>query len=311
VHWPVSVGANVDLNLPQYWRSGSADDRKLFAQLATPGLVAELEAKLGPYADGIDESVAGDVNRARFAQYLLETRKPDFMTMYLTALDHESHVSGPDTPQAHAALERIDGLIGELVDAAHRVAPDGVVAVVSDHGFTTLHDEVNLYTAFVDAGLIQTDNNGKVTHWDAMPWHNGGTAEIVLREGADEALRARVGEVLARLRSAPENGIDRVFDSAAIAKMGGDPHAAFFIAFKPGNMMSAERKQALHAPSQYRGMHGYAPDVPEMNATFLIEGKGIPAARALGEIDMRAIAPTLAKLLGVSLPQAESNPLFD
>ena len=39
VHWPVSVGAPVDWNLPQIWRTGSPDDRKLLAALATPGLL--------------------------------------------------------------------------------------------------------------------------------------------------------------------------------------------------------------------------------------------------------------------------------
>ena len=32
--------------------------------------------------------------------------------------------------------------------------------------------------------------------------------------------------------------------------------------------------------------------------------------KALGEIDMRDIAPTVAKLLGVSLPRATGKPLF-
>ena len=37
---------------------------------------------------------------------------------------------------------------------------------------------------------------------------------------------------------------------------------------------------------------------------------GIPKGKKLGEIDMRAIAPTLAKVMGVSLPTAKQKPLF-
>ncbi|MGQ0643250.1 MAG: alkaline phosphatase family protein [Gemmatimonadaceae bacterium] len=36
VHWPVTVGAAIDLNVPQFWRRGTPDDRKLLAQLGTP-----------------------------------------------------------------------------------------------------------------------------------------------------------------------------------------------------------------------------------------------------------------------------------
>ena len=69
VHWPVSVGApGLDANLPQIWRTGTPDDAKLLAALATPGLLPELEQRVGvPYAQGIDESVEGDATRVRFA----------------------------------------------------------------------------------------------------------------------------------------------------------------------------------------------------------------------------------------------------
>ena len=37
----------------------------------------------------------------------------------------------------------------------------------------------------------------------------------------------------------------------------------------------------------------------------MIMGAGIEKGRNLGEIDMRAIAPTLAKSMGLTLPDAE------
>ncbi len=114
VHWPVSVGAkSVTWNLPQYWRTGHADDAKLLVELSTPGLVAQLEADTGKtYAQGIDESIAGDINRGDFAIALVKRYKPGFITVYLTALDHEQHAEGPGSDKAKAILEQIDGIIG-------------------------------------------------------------------------------------------------------------------------------------------------------------------------------------------------------
>ena len=54
---------------------------------------------------GIDESLSGDQNRGRFATALITAHQPDFLTVYLTALDHEQHGSGPDTPAAKAVLD--------------------------------------------------------------------------------------------------------------------------------------------------------------------------------------------------------------
>jgi hypothetical protein len=47
-----------------------------------------------------------------------------------------------------------------------------------------------------------------------------------------------------------------------------------------------------------------------MNSSFFIVGPGIPAGHSLGAIDMRSIAPTLAAILGVSLPDAEAKPVL-
>ena len=63
------------------------------------------------------------------------------------------------------------------------------------------------------------------------------------------------------------------------------------------------------ADSSYRGMHGYSPAVEDMDAVFVIAGKGIPK-RALGKIDMRDIAPILAHVMGATLPEAEGRSLL-
>lgn len=309
VHWPVSVGAQVDWNLPQIWRTGLPDDRKLLGALATPGLLPALERTLGPYADGIDESLAGDENRTRFAVKLLEERQPVFMTAYLASLDHEQHASGPDTPEAKRTLERIDGLVGALVEAARRVHPDGVVAVISDHGFAPVQQDVNLYAPFIQAGLI-TLKDGAVADWQAMPWNDGGSAAIVLKSPSDEAALAKVRALLAQLQGNPVYGIERVLDHAQLVERGGTAQASWFVLFKPGYEMAIKPDAPLPAPSHYRGMHGYDPALPQMRSTFLIEGKGVPAGKDLGAIDMRDIAPTLARSLGVALPQAQGKALF-
>ncbi len=310
VHWPVSVGAQVDWNLPQIWRTGTADDRKLLAALATPGLLPSLEKQLGPYADGIDESLAGDTIRARFALTLLETRKPQFMTAYLTALDHEQHASGPDTAAAHNVLQHIDALIGELVAAAQRVHPDGVVAIVSDHGFAPVQQDVNLYLPFIKAGLV-TLKDGEVTDWQAMPWNDGGSAAIVLHDPSNTAVRAKVAALLRQLQDDPQYGIAHVLDHDEAVTRGGTAQASWFVQFRPGDEMGIKPDAPVLSPGHYRGMHGYDAALPEMRSTFLIEGNGVPAARNLGSIDMRDIAPTLAMLLGVQLPQAQGKALLE
>jgi predicted AlkP superfamily pyrophosphatase or phosphodiesterase len=309
VHWPVSVAARgVTWNLPQIWRTGHADDAKLLTALATPGLVAEFERAAGePYAAGIDESIEGDENRGRFTVMLIEAHSPDFLTTYFTALDHEQHAQGPGTPQAHAVLERIDAIVGKVVAAQLAAHPDSAIAVASDHGFETINRETSFFRAFIDAGLIKLDDKGKISSWDAMPWVTGGSVAIVLARKDDAALEKRVGDLLARMEADPANAIAAVVGKAEIGRMGGNPEATFFVNMMPDASAAgfSGASAPLHGTPKYKGNHGYFPAAKNLRSTFMIMGKGIARGRSLGEIDMRAIAPTLAKILKVPLPDAE------
>lgn len=313
VHWPVSVAAKgVTWNLPQIWRTGHVDDAKLLDALATPGLKAELEKATGEsYAAGIDESLSGDENRGRFATALIVAHKPDFLTVYLTALDHEQHLKGPDTPEAKAVLEKIDAIVGRLMAAEQKAHSDAVIVLVSDHGFEPAQSALNIFRPFIDEGLVQLDKDGKIASWQAIPWISGGAAAIMLAKPDDQALIARVKALLDRLAANPANGIARIADPQAVAQMGGNPQASFYVNLRPGFVTDIFRgpDAAIVGPAPVKGMHGYFPGPPNLRSTFMLMGKQIPAGKDLGQIDMRAIAPTLAEIMRVSLPDAEERPV--
>lgn len=307
VHWPVSVGVkSLTWNMPQIWRTGHGDDRKLIRALATEGLYDALEHDCGAYADGIDEGVEADENRTRFAVRLIETKKPDFLTVYLAALDHEEHLYGPGSAQANVVLERLDAAVGKLVAAELAVRPDATVAVVSDHGFVGTDTEINLFRPFIDTGLIKLGADGKVASWEAMPWPSGGSIAVVLARPDDAALIATVGSLLDKLATDPTAKIARIANRTEIAAMGGNPQASFYVDLKPGALAGSFAIDAsLAKPSRYKGMHGYFPAMPEMRSTFLIMGKGVAKGRDLGAMDMRSVAPTIAAKLGVTLVDSQ------
>ncbi len=313
VHWPVSVGAaGVRWNLPQIWRTGHGDDAKLLAALASPGLLAELEPKVGAaYAAGIDETIEADELRGRFGVALIKAHKPDLTTVYLTALDHEQHLTGPGSALAHATLERIDAIIGQLVAAAKAAHPKGVIAIVSDHGFEASAHETNLFRAFIDAGLIKLDAASKVASWDAIPWPSGGSIAVVLARPGDKELASRVGALLSKLQADPAARIAAIITRDEIARMGGNPQAEFYLNLAPDTYAAGFARAAapLSGASTRKGMHGYFPQAVNLRSSFMIMGPGIARGRSLGEIDMRSIAPTVAKELRIKLDGAEKPAL--
>lgn len=310
IYWPVSVGANITFNLPQIWRTGSEDDLKLQRALSTPGLEQELSADLGRYPGGMEETVAEDEIRARFAIRLLEKKHPGFITVYLTGLDTEQHLSGPFSEKSNATLERLDAVIGSLRAAAEKAAPGGAtICVVSDHGFAAIEHDVNLFAAFREAGLISVDPAGKVTGWKATPWPAGGSAAVMLADPKDQSTAAQVKALLDKLAGDPANGIERILTPDEIQRGRGFPNAAYLISFRSGYEMGLGRSLPLVTPPSNLGMHGYLPEHPDMRSVFFIVGPHIAKGKSVGEIDMRRIAPTIAGIMHVRLAGAELDSL--
>jgi predicted AlkP superfamily pyrophosphatase or phosphodiesterase len=311
IQWPVTVGAHITWNIPEFWRASTADDAKLLRAVSTPGLLAESQAELGEYRGGIDTSAEGDEIRGRFAQWILEKKRPALLTLHLTALDHIEHETGPFSAEAIAVLERLDTVIGNLRVIAERLAPGrAFIAVVSDHGFAKIDAQLNLFPAFREAKLFTTDEKGKVADWKAMPWVTGGSAAIILKDSKDSATLTQVRELLAKLARAPANGIDRVLEANELHERGGYPTASFFISLKPGWRTGSTLEGPVLSKVKPGGTHGELPDLPDLRASFFLVGPGVPAGRSLGLIDMRDVAPTLAHLVGLSLPSADGKNLL-
>jgi len=200
-------------------------------------------------------------------------------------------------------------MIGRLIAAARAVEPD-LTVVVSDQGFEPVSTDVNLIAPFAAAGLISFDAGGKIAGWEAQPWFMGGTAGVVLKHPDDAALVTKVTALLDQLRADPDMGISAIFDRAAIARMGGSSLCSFMIAFRPGFEARHDPRAAEQTPSTYKGMHGYLPSDPAMRLSLFVEGPGLSRRGSLGLIDMRAIAPSIARILGVPRPGAEVPAVF-
>jgi predicted AlkP superfamily pyrophosphatase or phosphodiesterase len=323
IGWPATVGAeDIDYLIPEFWRlTGPTDhlnpsDRYLIGALARPpGLLDQMRTTAGPYLMGNDNGLHGDEIKTRYAVEILRQRRPAFLTLHLSSLDEAEHSFGPFSAEANQDLEALDAMLAQISAAAHAVNAATILAVVSDHGFTTLTHRVNLYLPFAKAGLIEAtvDPNGKppkVKSWKAQLWLAGGMAAVVLHDPGDRSTEQQVGQLLSSLAADPTNGIDRIVPREAIGPLGGFPDAAFLIVLKDGYYASVSPAgEAVTEIRERHGGHGFSPEHPNMRAAFFIAGEGIARGRDLGVIDMRQIAPTLARLMDVRLASSSATPL--
>ena len=323
IGWPVSVGAtDVDYLIPEYWRgadpsdASNPDDQLLMAALARPDtLIQQLEPAAGPYMNGNDTSIPGDEMKTRYALEILRRYKPAFMTLHLSSLDEIQHAHGPFSVEADQTLEALDGMVARLAHQAFASNPSAVLLIVSDHGFMNISHYVNLAIPFLQAGLVQGSINPAtkalvVSSWKAEPWMAGGMAAIMLHDPNDHATEQQVKAMLDGLAADPANGIAEILDRDAIRKRGAFPDAAFLVVLKPGYYTGTALSGSLVTPVPgTRGSHGFSPEYPEMRASFFALGAGIARHRDLGVVDMRQIAPTVARILRVPMPTAKAAPL--
>ena len=324
VGWPVTVDAtSIDENLPEYWRSSNPgnssnpDDRLLMDAISRPdGEIARITARTGvPYMMGNDTSIAGDETKTVYSLDILQQHRPQFMTIHLSSLDEAEHLHGPFSAEANAALEAIDGMVQRLETQELANYPSAVIVIVSDHGFAPVEHAVNFAVPFLSAGLMHADKNssGKmtITSWKAEPWIAGCVTPIILHDLNDTVTRDKVRILLRRLASDPANGIEAVLDHNATVALGGFPDAAFLVTLKLGYCNGGALTGPLVTASSEKGAHGYnIITTPEMRSAFFITGRGVSGGKDLGVIDMRQIAPTLARILGVTLKTAKQPALL-
>jgi glycerophosphoryl diester phosphodiesterase len=266
ITWPVTVGAPITWNLPEYFekRQGGGMDLAAVAAKATPSLVAEIAAQYPSFP----QQWVDDRTRTLAALYLMREKHPDFLAVHLVDLDAEEHETRPFSLASNAILEYTDELIGQILSA---LPQDAVFALASDHGFVTVERTVH-------------PPAGKVTPF----W-------VTAAEPRDAA-------ELERLSHDPANGIGRRIPSGEWQRfLPGTPEPA--AAYEPADLFafSPTPIEGRYGKPYEVGTHGLWPGRPEYRSVFLLWGRGIAPER-MPEMAMTAIYPRLKALLFAAAP---------
>lgn len=319
VAFPTSVGAKGDYIAPEYWWDGSELDSAFIDAVAKPqGLISEMEKEIGRYAGGLDLSDDGDRQRGKAAVWMLQNKlepvikeKPFFLSAYFASFDESAHQYGVYSREAAASLEKIDRMLGELFAEAKRITGDNVyICVVSDHGSLDNTHNISPNVLLKEAGLIETDENGKVTDWKAFSQRAGGTAEIRLKDSGDTQTAQALAEVMKRLLEDENSGILEVLTGEQAKARGGFPQAAYVLVSKKGYELRDDTQgDYCRTRLTQKAQHGYSEEFPEMRASFMLAGPGISKGNIEG-VRLIDVAPTLAGLMGAALENAEGRNLL-
>ncbi len=172
VFWPVTVGAEIKYNLPQYWRKKIPEDDKLLRALSTKGLHRLAESYVGSPLNDMSK----DQVKFRTALWMYESFHPDLLLVYTTDLDTIHHGYGTHSEKAKEKLKEIDFEFGEFIKSLKLYERrDLALILISDHGFHSAKHSCapNLY--LLKKGFIHADEQ----KFDFIFKSSGGTALLL------------------------------------------------------------------------------------------------------------------------------------
>ena len=310
INWPVTVGARVNYLVPEIWRAGTADDKKLVRALSTPGLLDAVAKAYPGFEQRWTEEGFNDEGKTDIATYLIEKASPNLLFLHLTQVDSAQHKRGLWSPEALTAIEDSDRQLGRLLEATGRAgkARSTALIVASDHGFADVNRLVRPGALLREAGLIQLDDKSKVSSWSVSLLPNGGSLYVYLKDPQDPKLRAAALKVFTDKAREPNGGIGRVLEHEEISALGGDPEAFLALDAAPNTTFAAGYAGDYDTPISVKAMHGYDPERPEMKASLLLFGPTIAKGK-LSDARLVDIAPTAAAWLQLPLKGTDGKPL--
>lgn len=308
VSWPVTVGAPIDYNLPEYVilpknKSEKRDEIKAMYEESNPkALYQEVQdfaiGKFGEFGATLDYYTS-DQNKSRMAAYILKRYKPSFMAVHIALTDHFEHEQGRDGDKVRSAVAGADVAIKTIMDAAEAagISENTTFIITGDHGFVDIHTQFKPNVLLAQLGLYDDKNK---ENWKAYFQQSGGSAFLHLKNPSDKETLEKITKALALL----PDGFQRMFhvlDKAGVAKAQGDPNAALALAANQGFSFGASATGEMLASAK-GGTHGFLPtDFKEIQTGFVAFGKGIKAGTVLPLIGQEDIAPLIADLLKLKL----------
>lgn len=320
INWPVSKGADVDINLPmcmpmhyqgdnprQFFEGGTSQEvlDRYFWKYGY--LLCGLNGMLNGSLDSFTNAVAPDIIR--------DYGQPDVMFVKMCDLDTVRHKLGVDSDTAREQLRKHDCELGVLMESIRRYGDfeHTNFVIMGDHGQTDVPRVLNFNRVLQEAGMQTLDEKGNLISFDAYCHSTGGSAWIELRDPGDASLRERVHKLLLDAKESGKYNLGYVFtkeDAKEQFHLTGpfdfiiegrepmsfsfDPAAPLFAQTVPGDYKTAP------------GSHGGLPWL-DHRTTFFACGPAFKQGAVIEQASLVDEAPTMARILGIEMEDIDGH----
>jgi predicted AlkP superfamily pyrophosphatase or phosphodiesterase len=254
------------------------------------GTEADVSGIRPTHWNAFDADISGDDRVQQVLEWLAEppATRPHLVTLYFEDVDESTHWYGPDSAESQAAIHRVDGQVGRLLEGIAAL-PHGdqvYVILVSDHGIAPYRPDLD---PLVLDELVDISGTRVV---------EGGPYAWIYFETGDESRPARTRDAINAHWDCGRAMLPE--EAPADWQLAASPRFPdLLVQADPGCAVisSASERHKITA-----GDHGWAPDMPEMSGVFYAMGPGIPPGTRPGVLSVTDVYPLMLSILGLTAP---------
>lgn len=314
--WPVTARSKITYNMPEICCTKKYDSQVLKSALAGSIFYQlNMNKKFGYLRRGIAQPYL-DNFVMEVAKETIRELKPNLLLLHLVDVDSQKHKYGVKSQETIEALKRHDDRLGEIVEVLKftGIYNDSTIIALGDHSQIDVSSVIRLNSILVENNLIKVKDN-KVKSYKAIAKSCDGSSYLYLNNKNDIDTLNKLKEILNNLKNQKESPIEQVYSNDLISNLGADTNAVFMLEARKGyyfiddlfGQTIEELSEDKFSKIRHKilASHGYLPTKDNYETFFIASGKGIKSGVVLENGKLINHGPTIAKILGVNLKEAD------
>lgn len=262
-----------------------------------PGSETLIGGRQATYWMPYDESMPNDVHVAKSLEWLAqpEGKRPSFLTVYFSDVDHVGHSSGPESTEVRDAVAAVDRALAQLVDGVRALglADRAHYLIVSDHGMSQLStDRVIVLDDYVDLATVD------VVDWSPV-------VTLAPKDGNVDALYAALKD------KHPALAVYRSTELPEHYGLAGHPRLPPVVGIAENGWAITSRSDFDRWRSSGRsagGAHGYDPRIQDMHGIFVAAGPRFRSGMRVPAFENIHLYELMCALLGIQPAPNDGDP---
>jgi predicted AlkP superfamily pyrophosphatase or phosphodiesterase len=247
---------------------------------------------------------------------LIRNHQPDVLVAHNCLLDSLRHKYGVFHEYVTEGLDITDVWLGQIIDSmeAAGVLDRTNFVIVSDHGQMNFARRIKPNVILARNGFIELATDGSIASWRAYAQANGMSASVFVKDKQDEQA---VYDCLDKHLRDGVWGFDKIYTTAQVLEAYGWSGDFSFVLETDGiTTFSEDWHEPIVNPvdlTDYRlgkATHGYEPQKGPQ-PVFVASGPAFKQDMVIPFCHIFDEAPTFARILGQSMPQAEGRVLSE